>query len=315
MKDKKELIAKELCYGENPHQKAMFLATSSKDKLAIPNFKIIQGNRLSLNNFLDIDSALNVISRIGKDKPASAIIKHGNPCGASFGKNIEEAFKKAWEGDSLSAFGGIIIVNREVSERLAKKMIKNFFEILLAPSISKKALIVFSQKPKVAVLLNPALKNPFLSKEKDVKNIRGGILLQDISQKELKLKDLKFVTRKKPTKAQIDDLLFAFKVCESSKSNSITIVKNKQVIGNGVGATSRVYAAKQALGVAGKRASGAVVASDGFFPFTDSAILFKKAKICAIIQPGGSIADQKVIDFCNKNNLAMIFTGVRGFKH
>lgn len=302
-------------YGENPHQKGILLAAESRDKLAIPSFKIIQGKELSFNNFLDIDAAINVISRIGKERSASVVIKHGNPCGAAFGKNINESFKKAWGGDPLAAFGGIVVVNREVSNGLAKKMLENFFEILLAPKISKEAKKVFTQKPSIRVLLNPALSKPFLSKEKDAKNIRGGILIQDPSIKELKEKDLKFVTKKKPTKAQIKDLLFAFKICESSKSNTITVVKNEQVLGNGVGATSRVYSAMQALGVAGKRAKGAVVASDGFFPFADSLELFKKAKLSAIIQPGGSKADPEIINFCNKNNLSMVFSGVRGFKH
>lgn len=310
------LTSIKLRYGENPHQKGMFLATNSKDKLAIPNFKIIQGKELSFNNFLDIDSAINVISRIGTEKPASAVIKHGNPCGAALGKNIEEAFKKAWDGDPLAAFGGIIVVNREVSGFLAHKMIKNFFEVLLAPGISKEAEKIFQKKPNIRVLVNQALKKPQLSKEKDVKNIRGGILLQDISKKEIKEKDLNFVTRKKPTRAQIRDLLFAFKICEASKSNSITVVKGEQVLGNGVGATARIYSAGQALGIAYQKGiKGAVAASDGFFPFTDSVEYFKKANISAIIQPGGSKADQKVIEYCDKNNLAMAFTGLRGFKH
>lgn len=304
-----------LRYGENPHQEGFFYPAETKDKLAITRFKILQGKELSFNNYLDIDAALSVISKIGDYKPAAVVIKHGNPCGVALGKNINEAFRKAWEGDPLSAFGGIIALNREVSTVLAKKMTKNFFEVMLAPKISKDVLEIFGAKPNTRVLVNPALQNPVLPKEKDKKIVRGGLLVQDVSKKEVKEKDLKFVTKKRPTKIQIKDLLFAFKVCGVSKSNTITIVKNEQVLGNGVGSTSRVYAAKTALDVAGKRAKGAVAASDGFFPFTDSLEVFKEAGISSIIQPGGSKADEEVIDYCNKNNISMVFTGIRGFKH
>ena len=304
-----------LRYGENPHQKGVFFPIESKDKLAIPHFKILQGKELSFNNILDINASLDVISKIGKEKPATVVIKHGNPCGAALAKDSKEAFKKAWEGDLLSAFGSVVCVNRMVDRDLAKTMTKNFFEVLLAPEITKEAESIFSQKPNIRVLVNPTLKKPNLAKSKDLKFVRGVLLVQDAASKEIKEKDLKFVTKKKPSKSQVNDLLFAFKICEASKSNSVTIAKNEQVVGNGIGTTARVYAAKQALEVAGKRAKGAVAASDGFFPFVDSLKLFKKYGISAIIQPGGSKADKEVIDFCNKNNLAMVFTGIRGFKH
>lgn len=304
-----------LRYGENPHQKGLFFAFDSKDKLAISRFKILQGKELSFNNLLDIDAVLNVISRIGKIKPAAVVVKHGNPCGAALAKDIKEAFRKAWEGDPLSAFGGIIAVNRAVDEKLAKEMTKNFFEVLLSPEVGGLARKIFEKKPDIRILINPSLKKPSLPKGKDLKFIRGGVLIQDISQKEVKERDLKFVTKKKPGKSQIKDLLFAFKICSVSKSNTITIAKNEQVLGNGVGATSRVYAAKQALEIASSRAKGAVAASDGFFPFTDSPELFEKKGISSVIQPGGSKADQEIIDFCNKNNIAMVMTGIRGFKH
>jgi len=304
-----------LRYGENPHQEGNFFPRDLKDKLAIPRFKILQGKELSFNNYLDIDAALNVISKIGEGKPAVTIIKHGNPCGAALGKDIDEAFKKAWAGDPLSAFGGIIAANREVDKTLALKMVKNFFEVLLLPKISKEALEILARKPDIRILVNPDLKKPTLPKGKDKKFVRGGVLVQDVSKEVVKEKDLKFVTKKKPTKPQIKDLLFAFKVCESSKSNTITICKKEQVLGNGAGLVSRVYAAKIALEIAKKRAKGAVAASDGFFPFTDSIEIFKKAGILAIIQPGGSKADEKVIEYCNKNNISMVFTGIRGFKH
>lgn len=313
IKSKEKIV--NLRYGENPHQEAVFCPVSLKDKLAIMRFKILQGKEISFNNILDIDSALNLISKIGGNEPAAVVIKHGNPCGAALGKNAQDSFRKAWQGDPLSAFGGIICINRKVDDKLVHEMTKNFFEVLLAPEITKDAQEIFSQKPNIRILINLALKIPRLSKAKDLKAVRGGFLIQDSFQKEIKEKDLKFVTKKKPTKKQIKDLLFAFKICEASKSNTVTIVKNEQVLGNGAGQTARVYSTRQALAVAGKRTKRAVIASDGFFPFTDSVELFKKAGISAIIQPGGSLADGKVIKYCDKNNLSMVFTGVRGFKH
>jgi len=311
---KKPKIIK-LRYGENPHQKGVFLPVESKDELAMPKFKILQGKELSFNNILDIDAALYVISKTGREKPAAIIIKHGNPCGAGLAKDIATAFQKAWEGDPLSAFGGIIAVNRTVDKKLAQNMTKNFFEVLLAPEVIKEAKEIFKTKPNIRILVNSNLKNPQLPKTKDIKFVRGGMLVQDIARKEVRTKDLKFVTKKRPTKAQIKDLLFAFNICEVSKSNAITIVKNEKVLGNGTGATARVYSAKRAVEIAEKRAKGGVAASDGFFPFTDSVELFKKAGIKAMIQPGGSLADKKVIEYCNKNNIAMVFSGIRGFKH
>lgn len=304
-------------YGENPHQKgAFYVDLKSKDKLAIKNFKKIQGKEISFNNLLDINAAVSVLTEIKNRKPGCVIIKHGNPSGAAYGRDIKDAFLRAWYGgDSLAAFGGIIAVNRSVGESLAKIMTKNFFEILLAPKIEKKALKIFSQKPNLIILVSPALKNPEPSGELDVKKIRGGFLIQEPDLKIIKEKDFKFPTKKKPTKKQIKDLLFAWKICKISKSNAIVLVKEETLISSGVGQQDRKRCCHLAVKKAAKRAKNTVAASDGFFPFSDGPELLIKAGIKAIVQPGGSLHDKDVIKLCDKHNIPMVFTKIRCFKH
>lgn len=304
-------------YGENPHQKGAFLIDPrSKDPLSIQKFKKLQGKEISFNNLLDINAAISVISELGGKKPACVIIKHSNPCGAAYGKNPKQAYLRSWyKGDSLAAFGGIIAINRTVDEGLAKLMTKNFFEILLAPRVENSAMDIFSKKKNLIILTNSALKNPKLSKEKDIKKIRGGFLIQEPDLKEITERNLKIITQIKPTKKQIRDLLFAWKICKVSKSNAIVLVKDETLIASGVGQQDRKRCCKLAVMKAGKRAKNTIAASDGFFPFPDGPEILIKAGTKAIIQPGGSIGDQKIINLCNKHKIPMVFTGVRCFKH
>jgi len=304
-------------YGENPHLRgAFYLDSKNKDPLALQRFKKIQGKEISFNNLLDASAAILAISELGGKKPTCVVIKHGNPCGAAFGKDIKDAFFKAWErGDSLAAFGGVIILNREVTESLAKLMAKFFFEALLVPKIKKPALAVFSKKPKLIISVNPALNSPKPSKELDIKKIRGGFLAQEPDLKEITEKNLRVATKIKPTKKQIKDLLFAWKICKVSKSNAIILVKDKTLIASGVGQQDRKRCCELAVNKAGKRVPNTVAASDGFFPFPDSPEILIKAGVKAIVQPGGSIKDKDVIAICNKYKIPMVFTGIRCFKH
>jgi len=304
-------------YGENPHQKgAFYLDPKGKDPLSPQKFKKLQGKEISFNNLLDINAAINVLAEIGNERPTCVIIKHGNPCSAAYGKNVKDAFSRAWKkGDSLAAFGGIIGINREVDERLAKLMIKNFFEILLAPKITERALKIFSRKPNLIISVSRALKNLQPSKETDFKKIRGGFLVQEPDLKEIKEKDLKIATKVKPTKKQIRDLLFAWKICKLSKSNAIVLVKDETLISSGVGQQDRKKCCELAISKARKRAKNTVAASDGFFPFPDGPEILIKAEVKAIIQPGGSIRDDEIIKLCNKYKIPMGFTKIRCFKH
>lgn len=304
-------------YGENPHQRGAFYCNQEdKDKLSIQNFKKLQGKEISFNNLLDINAIILTLSELGGKKPACAIVKHGNPCGAAYGRDTKDAFYRAWEGgDPLAAFGGIIGINREVDEKLARLMIKNFFEALLAPKIKEKASKIFSQKPKLIILTNPTLKNPKPSKELDLKKIRGGFLVQEPDLKEINEKDLKVVTKLRPTRKQIKDLLFAWKICKVSKSNAIVLAKDDTLISSGVGQQDRKRCCLLAVTKARTRAKNTVAASDGFFPFPDGPEILIKAGIKAIIQPGGSIHDQDIIKLCDKQKIPMVFTGIRCFKH
>jgi len=306
-----------LRYGENPHQKGFFYQTATDDPLAISNFKQLQGKELSFNNLLDCHAAINTICEVATQKPACIIIKHGNPCGTAIADSSYNAFLKAWDSDSLAAFGSIIVLNKVIDKKLAQLMIKGnrFFEVLLAPSLTPEAKKILAQKRNLRILTNPSLQNLFLSKEKDYKKVRGGFLVQDADTAVLEKKDLKTVTRAKPTKKKIKELLFAWSVCRSCKSNSIVITKGQQLIGAGVGQQDRMRCCRLSASKAGKKAENASAASDAFFPFPDGPEILIKAGVRAIIQPGGSVNDQKIIDLCDKNKVVMVFTNTRCFKH
>ncbi|WP_338765708.1 bifunctional phosphoribosylaminoimidazolecarboxamide formyltransferase/IMP cyclohydrolase [Bernardetia sp. ABR2-2B] len=300
-----------LRYGENPHQRGYFYG----DLEAL--FEQLNGKALSYNNLVDIDAAVALIDDFEESKketPAFAILKHTNACGMATAKTVKEAYKKAFAADTLSAFGGVLITNGEVDETAAQEMHDLFFEVLIAPSFSEKALEILMKK-----------KNRILLKRKDVdfphvhyKTLLNGVISQDADKKQETKKDLKTVTKQEPTEAQIEALLFANKLVKHTKSNTIILANEGQLLASGVGQTSRVDALKQAITKAkvfGFDLKGAVMASDAFFPFPDCVEIAAQEGISAVIQPGGSIKDQDSIDMCDKNNMAMVLTGTRHFKH
>ena len=298
-----------LRYGENPHQKAFVVKAGADSSIGIPQAKQLQGKELSYNNFLDGDASLQCLSEFEKT-PACVIVKHNSPCGVGVGKNVADAFSRALDVDSLSAFGGVVALNKRCTVGLAKKIDKIFFEIIIAPSFDAGSLKIFSKKKNLRVL---ALKNysyPAFS----IKTIGGGSLGQERDDSSLFEKNLVIPTKKKLTPNQTSTGLFAWKVAKHTKSNAIVVAKNNKIISISGGQTSRVDATKIAFEKT-KIPKGCVVASDAFFPFKDSIEAMAHYKIAAIVQPGGSIRDAEVIRSCNKNKIAMAFTGFRVFKH
>ncbi len=296
----------DLRYGENPHQQARFFGDLGNI------FTQLHGKQLSYNNLLDTDSAINLIAEF--DEPTIAIIKHTNPCGLASDPILDRAWDRALAGDPESAFGGIIASNREIDEITAEKINKLFFEIIIAPGYNDKAIDILKQKKNRRILLLKRLpENKFV-----IRSAINGYLCQE---KDLKIEtkdELNFVTNRKPGTQELEDMLFANKIVKHLKSNAIALVKDKQLVGSGMGQTSRVDALRQAIARAkrfGLNLEGAVMASDAFFPFADSVEIAYKEGIRAVIQPGGSIRDQDSIDFCNEHNIAMVFTGIRHFKH
>lgn len=310
---------KRLRYGENPHQEGEFFKDiQNDDSLGLGNFAVLQGKEISFSNYLDLDGGLQAISCIGQEKPACVILKHTNPCGAALGKDIKDAFHKAWfDGDPLAAFGGIIFFNRPVDGELAEYMLadRKFFEIIAAPKFTKEAREILKAKQNLRLLENQELAKPRLAPYKEVKRIRGGFLVQDTDVKMLDKKALNVVTKKKPTAAQIEDMLFAWEISRVSKSNCVVAVKDGVLLASGVGQQDRKRCCELCVNKAIKPLKGAIAATDGFFPFRDGPDVLIKAGVSAIIQPGGSIRDQETIDACNEAGVAMIMTGVRAFKH
>ncbi|MDY0196608.1 MAG: bifunctional phosphoribosylaminoimidazolecarboxamide formyltransferase/IMP cyclohydrolase [Tenuifilaceae bacterium] len=297
---------KPLRYGENPHQSGTFYGNLSE------TFIQLHGKEISYNNLLDIDAAINLIAEFSE--PTVAILKHNNACGLATRKNLLQAWIDALSGDPVSAFGGVIITNRPIDGSIAKEMDKLFFEVLIAPDYEESALqILKSKKNRILLHLNKGSIQP-----KQFRSILNGVLVQDRDTKSETSEDLKVVTEQKPTDQETIDLLFANIIVKHSKSNAIVLAKNEQLIASGVGQTSRVDALKHAIEKAKNfkfDLNGAVMASDAFFPFADSVEIAHKAGITAVIQPGGSVRDQETIDYCNSNEIAMVFTGIRHFKH
>ncbi len=298
--------SKQLRYGENPHQKGFFFGNFNK------LFDKIHGKEISYNNLLDIDAAVNLIADF--DSITFAILKHNNACGLASREVLIDAYKDALAGDPVSAFGGILITNVEVDKTTAEEINKLFFEVIIAPTYEDDALEILKKKKNRIILI----QKEKLKSAKLFRSLLNGVISQD---KDLKIEtdaDLKTVTDKTPSKAEIDDLLFANKLVKHSKSNTIVLAKNGQLIASGVGQTSRVDALKHAIEKAkgfNFDLNGAVMASDAFFPFSDSVEIADKAGIKSVIQPGGSIRDKDSIDYCNENGLSMVFTGIRHFKH
>jgi len=295
----------DLRYGENPHQQAAFYRTNYEGLGALQQ---LQGKELSFNNLIDLNAAWSLVKEFAE--PACTIIKHTNPCGVAVASNSREAYQKALSADPVSAFGGIVAFNQEVDKETAEDLADIFLEVIVAPSFAKEALAILAQKPKVRVL---KISNMEEKNTLDLKMVSGGFLVQ--SKDEQDSEEWNWVTEKQGDAEMIADLRFAWKVVKHVKSNAIVCVKNGVTVGVGPGQTNRVGAAQIALAQAGEKAKGSILASDAFFPFRDTVDLAAKYGVRAIIQPGGSIKDEESIEACNQHGIAMVFTGVRHFKH
>ncbi len=296
-----------LRYGENPHQKGVFFG--ELDKL----FDKLNGKELSYNNLVDVDAAVNLVKEFD-DNIAFAIIKHTNACGVSTAPTVREAYLKAFQADTISAFGGVLITNASIDLSAAEEINKLFFEILIAPSYSVEAADLLKSKKNRIILR----QNQSLSASKQFKSLLNGVIEQDLDLKTDAKEDLKVVTKRAPSPSDVEALLFASKICKHTKSNTIILAKEGQLLASGVGQTSRVDALRQAIEKArafGFDLNGAVMASDAFFPFPDCVDIACNHGIKAVIQPGGSIKDQDSISFCDAHDMTMVFTGIRHFKH
>ena len=307
--------AQTMRYGENPHQAAAFYVEAEPKEASVATATQIQGKALSFNNVADTDAALECVKQF--DEPACVIVKHANPCGVAVGENQLTAYERAFKTDPTSAFGGIIAFNRPLDHETAKAIIdRQFVEVIIAPEVSERAKTVVAGKPNVRLLSCGQWQSPLAAW--DYKRVNGGLLIQDRDLGVVSAFDLKIVSKLQPTEAQIEDLLFCWKVAKSVKSNAIVYAKGLQTIGVGAGQMSRVYSAKIAgikAADEGLEVAGSVMASDAFFPFRDGIDAAAQAGISAIIQPGGSMRDQEVIDAANEHGMAMVFTGMRHFKH
>ncbi|WP_299435202.1 bifunctional phosphoribosylaminoimidazolecarboxamide formyltransferase/IMP cyclohydrolase [uncultured Maribacter sp.] len=303
-----ETKGKVLRYGENPHQKGFFFG----DFNAI--FNKLHGKELSYNNLLDVDAAVNLMNEFKNDAPTFAILKHNNACGLAQRDTLHQAYVDALAGDPVSAFGGVLISNKEIDKATAEEIHKLFCEVVIAPSYAPDALEILKGKKNRIILILNDIELP----KNNVRTCLNGILLQEKDAKTDALEDLKTVTTLTPSKEDLDDLIFASKLCKHTKSNTIVLAKNKQLCASGTGQTSRVDALNQAIHKAKSfnfDLQGAVMASDAFFPFPDCVEIAGKSGIKSVIQPGGSIKDQLSIDYCNENEIAMVMTGTRHFKH
>ena len=297
-----------LRYGENPHQKGYFFGNFDE------MFTKLHGKELSYNNLLDVDAAVNLIAEFKNNDPTFAILKHNNACGLATRKTIKEAYLTALACDPTSAFGGVLMSNCKIDTETAIEINSLFCEVVIAPSFDEKAIEILSEKKNRILLIINEVDLP----QKQVRTCLNGLLIQDKNNVTDTKQDLKNVTLLSPTLQEIEDLLFASKICKNTKSNTIVFAKNGTLIASGTGQTSRVDALNQAIEKAktfGFDLTGAVMASDAFFPFPDCVEIAHKAGITAVIQPGGSIKDELSINFCNENKVAMVFTGTRHFKH
>jgi len=303
-----ETIGQVLRYGENPHQKGFFFG----DLEAM--FDKLHGKELSYNNLLDVDAAVNLMLEFKGEAPTFAVLKHNNACGFAQRETIKQAYVDALAGDPVSAFGGILIANTEIDKETAEEIHKLFCEVVISPSYSDDALTVLKGKKNRIILVQKEVALP----KTTIRTCLNGALVQDKDYITDSLKDLTYATNNKPSKSQLEDLLFASKLCKNTKSNTIILVKNKQLLAGGTGQTSRVDALKQAIDKAKSfnfSLKDAVMASDAFFPFPDCVEIAGKEGISSVIQPGGSIKDELSIDYCNEHNISMVLTGTRHFKH
>ena len=306
----------EMRYGENPHQKAAFYTEASPTEASVATAKQLQGKELSFNNIADTDAALECVKQF--DEPACVIVKHANPCGVAVASDIGAAYELAFATDPESAFGGIIAFNRELDSKTARAICeKQFVEVIIAPTVSADASAVVAEKKNVR-LLACGMWDSQRPNDFDYKRVNGGLLIQDRDNGMVCERDLKVVSKRIPTSSEMSDMLFAWKVAKMVKSNAIIYAKNKQTIGVGAGQMSRINSARIA-GIKAEHAGldvvGAVMASDAFFPFRDGIDNAGKTGISCIIQPGGSMRDDEVITAANEHGMAMVFTGMRHFRH
>ncbi len=302
------LEGRTLRYGENPHQKGFFFGNLEE------MFEQLNGKELSYNNLVDIDGAVGLIDEFPKNRAVCAIIKHTNACGCALGDSPKEAYLKALSADPVSAFGGIIAFNQEIDAAAAEELDKLFFEVLIAPSYQTEALEILKKKKNRIILL----QKPVKTSDWQFRTLLNGVVMQEKDLKTETIGDLQVVTQKVPSLAEQKALVFAAIVAKHTKSNTIVLANETQLLASGTGQTSRVDALKQAIHKAetfGFSLQGAVMASDAFFPFPDCVEIAHKAGITAVVQPGGSIKDQDSIDYCNQNDVAMVFTGIRHFRH
>jgi len=303
-----------LRYGENPHQNAALYSIKTPKSLGF-NFKQLAGKELSFNNLVDSESALSCVKQFKKH--ACVIVKHANPCGVSESTSLLQAYNEAYETDPTSAFGGIIAFNKKLDHKLLKKILsQQFIEVIVAPNITKECLSIMKTKPNVRLMVIEDFSQN--TKTIEMKSLKSKFLIQESDVKVITRKDLKVVTKKKPSPSQIDDLLFAFKVARYVKSNAIVFVKNKRTLGIGAGQMSRIDSTNIAHSKAKKSnisLKNCVMASEAFFPFRDNVDLAKKIGVSSIIQPGGSVKDKEIISISNKHNISMVFSNVRVFKH
>ncbi len=292
-------VWEKLRYGENPHQQGAFYSSTAP-------FKQHWGKKLSFNNLSDMDSAYSLVLEF--ESPAVAVIKHANPCGAAVGETLREAFVKAWSGDPMSAYGSVVAFNGEVDEDTARELKGKYIEVVVAPGYSEAALSILKKKKNLRII-----EAPVMSEEYEVRALSMGYLLQSRDTKEPQ--ELRVVTTRAPVEKEMKELLFAWKVVRHVKSNAIVFARDGMVVGVGAGQMSRVDSVKIAAEKAGERARGAVMASDAFFPFRDGIDVAADAGITAVIQPGGSIRDEDVINAANERGLSMVFTGYRVFRH
>ncbi|MFE4897841.1 bifunctional phosphoribosylaminoimidazolecarboxamide formyltransferase/IMP cyclohydrolase [Peribacillus butanolivorans] len=304
-------LKQSLRYGENPHQKAAFYKKPLGSVFSIAEAKQLHGKELSFNNINDADAALQIVKEF--NEPAAVAVKHMNPCGVGVGTTILEAYEKAYEADSTSIFGGIIALNREVDKATAEKLHEIFLEIIIAPGFTEEAVEVLTSKKNLRLLTIDfnAAKKP----ERKLTSIEGGLLIQDRDAHSLKDAEVKVATKREPTLEEWKALELGWKIVKHVKSNAIVVCNDQMTLGVGAGQMNRVGAAKIALEQAGERATGSALASDAFFPMDDTVEAAAKAGVTAIIQPGGSVKDQESIKKADEYGIAMVFTGIRHFKH
>jgi phosphoribosylaminoimidazolecarboxamide formyltransferase/IMP cyclohydrolase len=302
-------------YGENPHQRAGFYTEVDAPAGTLAHAVQLQGKALSYNNIGDAAGALDLLKELGPDTPCAVAVKHANPCGVGLGADIFAAYKAAHDADPVSIFGGIVALNRPVDADTARELSKIFLEIVIAPGFTPEAREILAAKKNWRLLELPGCADPYPKGTLDLKRVAGGLLVQELDRELYHQPELKVVTKRAPTEEEMQDLRLAMQVVKHVKSNGIVLVKNGQSVGIGPGQTNRITALELAIKYAGERSQGAVMGSDAFFPFDDCVRAAHAAGVTAIIQPGGSLRDSDSIKFCDEVGMAMVFTGMRHFKH